>query len=227
MLRPACLLPAARLLPPHGLLTPRSGREVSLLCLGPATRRTDAYRDGTFTRWSGAASQGWTSPCGDQSFLSVTTHHAKRLSPLQGPRCRVRCCVVRALQPCGDREGRIRSRVRHRRRRQDQDGTVRLAQVKEEARVFCVPGDTERDGQSRPGPDPEATGCTRLIVGRRRPRRRSTPPGFRRRRAPRSTRAWRPPRATCACGTRSGRPGTSRAAPAAARRRRRAARVTA
>jgi hypothetical protein len=36
---------------------------------------------------------------------------------------------------------------------QDQDGTVRLAEVKEEARVFCVPGDTERDGQSRPGPD--------------------------------------------------------------------------
>jgi hypothetical protein len=35
---------------------------------------------------------------------------------------------------------------------QDQDGTVRLAQVKEEARGVCVPGDTERDGQSRPGP---------------------------------------------------------------------------
>jgi|JI8StandDraft_1071087.scaffolds.fasta_scaffold05861_5 hypothetical protein len=75
MLRPACLLPAARQLPPHGLLTPRSGMEVSLRCLGPATRRTDAYRDGTFTRWSGAASQGRSSPRGDQSFLNVTTHH--------------------------------------------------------------------------------------------------------------------------------------------------------
>ena len=29
MLRPACLLPAAQLSPPHGLLTPRSGTEVS------------------------------------------------------------------------------------------------------------------------------------------------------------------------------------------------------
>jgi hypothetical protein len=47
MLRPACLLPAARLSPPHGLLTPRSGQEVSLNDLGPATRRSDAYRDGT------------------------------------------------------------------------------------------------------------------------------------------------------------------------------------
>ena len=75
MLRPACLLPAVRLAPLHGLLTPRSGMGVSPLCLGPATRRTDAYRDGTFTRWSGAASQGRSSPRGDQSFLNVTTHH--------------------------------------------------------------------------------------------------------------------------------------------------------
>ena len=75
MLRSACLLPAARLAPPHGLLTPRSGTEVSLHCLGSATRRTDAYRDGTLTRGGGAASQGRTTPFGIQFFLSVTTHH--------------------------------------------------------------------------------------------------------------------------------------------------------
>ena len=76
MLRPACLLPAMRLAPLHGLLTPRSGMEVSLLYLGPATRRTDAYRDGTFTRRSGAASQGHPYPLGFRSFLDVTTHHS-------------------------------------------------------------------------------------------------------------------------------------------------------
>ena len=75
MLRPACLLPAERLAPLHGLLTPRSGTEVSLHYLGSATRRTDAYRDGTLTRWTGAASQGRTTPFGIQFFLSVTTHH--------------------------------------------------------------------------------------------------------------------------------------------------------
>ena len=75
MLRPACLLPSEQLKLLLGLLTPRLGMEVSLPCLGPATRRTDAYRDGTFTRWSGAASQGRSSPRGDQSFLNVTTHH--------------------------------------------------------------------------------------------------------------------------------------------------------
>ena len=61
MLRPACLLPAARLSPPHGLLTPRSGTEVSLQYLGPATRRSDAYRDGTLTRWTCAACSSPTS----------------------------------------------------------------------------------------------------------------------------------------------------------------------
>ena len=76
MLRPACLLPATRLSPLHRLLTSRSGTEISLHYLGPATRRTDAYRNGTLTRRTGAASQGRLSPFGDQSFLSVTTHHA-------------------------------------------------------------------------------------------------------------------------------------------------------
>ncbi len=56
MLRPACLLPAARLSPPDGLSTPRSGAGVSPGRLGPATRRSDAYRDGTLTRWRSAAS---------------------------------------------------------------------------------------------------------------------------------------------------------------------------
>src|ERR1700694_3745661 len=55
MLRPVCLLPAARLAPPRRLLTPRLGDEVSPARLGPATRRTGAYRGGTFTRWKRAA----------------------------------------------------------------------------------------------------------------------------------------------------------------------------
>jgi hypothetical protein len=76
MLRPTCLLPAARLSPPDGLLTPRLGMEVSLRYLGPATRRTDAYRDGTCTRWKSAA---WNLQSARESGLgadSVTTHHA-------------------------------------------------------------------------------------------------------------------------------------------------------
>ena len=76
MLRPACLLPAARLAPPHGLLTPRSGTEVSLQYLGPATRRSDAYRDGTLTRWTGAAGSSSPSPLRVQSRLCFVTHHA-------------------------------------------------------------------------------------------------------------------------------------------------------
>lgn len=55
MLRPTCLLPAARLSPPHGLLMPRSGRADLSSRLGPATRRSDAYRGGTLTRWGSAA----------------------------------------------------------------------------------------------------------------------------------------------------------------------------
>jgi len=51
MLRPACLLHAARLAPPHVLLTPRSGSRHLYLGLGSATRRSGAYRDGTLTRW--------------------------------------------------------------------------------------------------------------------------------------------------------------------------------
>ncbi len=84
MLRPACLLPAVRLAPLHGLLTPRSGTEVSLQYLGPATRRTDAYRNGILTRWSGAASQGHPRPLGLWSFLDVTTHHASIVRVTRG-----------------------------------------------------------------------------------------------------------------------------------------------
>ena len=76
MLRPACLLPAARLAPPHRLLTPRSGTEVSLHCLGSATRRTDAYRDGTLTRWTSAACSNTPSPSRVQSCFCFVTHHA-------------------------------------------------------------------------------------------------------------------------------------------------------
>ena len=83
MLRPACLLPAARLSPPHGLSTPRSGVRVSPPRLGPATRRSDAYRDGTCTRWRGAASSSRTCPRRSRCFRCVTTHHgAKHSRPL-------------------------------------------------------------------------------------------------------------------------------------------------
>src|SRR5437867_13180152 len=88
MLRPACLLPAARLAPPHGLLTPRSGAEVSLHHLGSATRRTDAYRDGTLTLWTGAACSSTTAPLRVQSSLCFVTHHGCILAltrPHPGP----------------------------------------------------------------------------------------------------------------------------------------------
>jgi hypothetical protein len=75
MLRPACLLPAARLSPPHGLSTSRSGPGVSPRNLGSATRRSDAYRGGTCTRWKSAASIGRTAPRGELRVRCVTTHH--------------------------------------------------------------------------------------------------------------------------------------------------------
>src|SRR5437899_3283374 len=84
MLRPACLLPVARLAPPGGLLTPRSGTEVSLSYLGPAIRRTDAYRDGTLTRWTGAACSSPASPLRDQSVFCFVTHHAGILVIVDG-----------------------------------------------------------------------------------------------------------------------------------------------
>ena len=80
MLRPACLLSAARLSPPHGLLTPRSGQEVSLNDLGSATRRSDAYRDGTLTRWTCAACSSPPSPLRVQSSLCFVTHHVEIVS---------------------------------------------------------------------------------------------------------------------------------------------------
>ena len=49
MLRPACLLG------PWTLSTPRSAAGISPARLGPATRRSDAYRCGTLTRWRSAA----------------------------------------------------------------------------------------------------------------------------------------------------------------------------
>src|SRR4029077_1821918 len=72
MLRPVCLLPPQRLLPPRGLLTPRSGRGVSPYDLGPATRRTGAYRGGTCTRWTRAARRRRT---GTLELVCVATHH--------------------------------------------------------------------------------------------------------------------------------------------------------
>jgi hypothetical protein len=75
MLRPACSLLVARLSPSHELLTPRSGSKVSLRYLGPATRRSDAYRCGTLTRWKSAACAGRTSARGKKNVRRVTTHH--------------------------------------------------------------------------------------------------------------------------------------------------------
>jgi hypothetical protein len=76
MLRPACLLPTAQLSSLHGLLTPRSGTEDSLAYLGPASRRTDAYRRGTLTRWKSAACSERVASCRSRITRYFTTHHA-------------------------------------------------------------------------------------------------------------------------------------------------------
>jgi hypothetical protein len=73
MLRPASLLPVARLSPPGGLLTPRSDAGVSPRRLGPATRRSGAYRDGTCTRWRSAARIRTLASRPTYGF--VTAHH--------------------------------------------------------------------------------------------------------------------------------------------------------
>ena len=75
MLRPACLLPSEQLALYFRLSTPRSGDRVSPFRLGSATRRTDAYRGGTCTRWTGAASKVRPFPFRSQFLLRVTTHH--------------------------------------------------------------------------------------------------------------------------------------------------------
>ena len=94
MLRPACWLPAARLWPPDGLSTSRSGTGISPVYLGPATRRTDAYRDGTCTHWNRAASNRRRLPLRELFVCHVTTHHARdasvRARRAVGPRGRDR-----------------------------------------------------------------------------------------------------------------------------------------
>ncbi len=76
MLRPACLLPSKQLTPLFRLLTPRSDGQVSPLRPGSATRRSDAYRLGTCTRWTGAAGNSHPSPLRVQFLYCFTTHHA-------------------------------------------------------------------------------------------------------------------------------------------------------
>src|SRR5688572_7169564 len=71
MLRPAFLLPPAD----GRLSTPRSGHRDLSLCLGPATRRSDAYRGGTLTRWRSAARRH--PPF--RTIVFVTTHHVGNL----------------------------------------------------------------------------------------------------------------------------------------------------
>jgi hypothetical protein len=68
MLRPA------NSLPPQRLLTPRSGHRNLSLCLGPATRRSGAYRDGTLTRWINTARKQTQLP-----FVCLRTHHGPSL----------------------------------------------------------------------------------------------------------------------------------------------------
>src|ERR1700726_3149746 len=93
MLRAVCLLPTARLTPARGLLTPRSDDRVSPARLGPATRRTGAYRGGTCTRWKRAARRLRPDFL---SFACFATHHERPLYPppapppsaLPGPPCR-------------------------------------------------------------------------------------------------------------------------------------------
>src|ERR1700726_4448462 len=78
MLRAVCLLPTARLTPARGLLTPRSDDRVSPARLGPATRRTGAYRGGTCTRWKRAARRLRPDFL---SFACFATHHGFILCP--------------------------------------------------------------------------------------------------------------------------------------------------
>ena len=75
MLRPACLLPTRGLAPLCRLLTLRSDGQVSPLRLESAIRRSDAYRLGTYTRWTGAAGKVRPFPLRSQFFLCFTTHH--------------------------------------------------------------------------------------------------------------------------------------------------------
>lgn len=114
MLRPVCLLPAVQLAPLRGPLTPRSGTEVSLSYLGPATRRTDAYRDGTCTRWKNAANSGHTFPRGRKNIRRVTTHHGADCSTLGQYResqfARQRPCNIPAIRARSSREALRNSR---------------------------------------------------------------------------------------------------------------------
>jgi hypothetical protein len=75
MLRPACLLP------PKRLSTPRVGHRDLSQCLGPATRRSDAYRDGTRTRWRSAAKRLLGLERKEELGAVVRTHHAPRSYP--------------------------------------------------------------------------------------------------------------------------------------------------
>src|SRR5580700_6814788 len=80
MLRPVSLLPVARLTPPGGLLTPRSAVRVSPARLGPATRRSDAYRDGTLTRWTSAARGRARLRLREAPHVFVTAHHGANVA---------------------------------------------------------------------------------------------------------------------------------------------------
>src|SRR4029079_669132 len=89
MLRPAFLLPVVRLSPRGGLCTPGSSVEVFLERLGPATRRSGAYRRGTLTRWRSAACRRRTHV---SSLVCGTTHHRLRLTTL--PRSATSCSAI-------------------------------------------------------------------------------------------------------------------------------------
>src|SRR5688572_19900838 len=81
MLRPACLLPAARLPPRVGLLTLRFGIEDLSSLREPATRRVAAYRYRTFTGWTFTARRRFPGPALAGLSDVVTTHHAPSVDP--------------------------------------------------------------------------------------------------------------------------------------------------
>jgi hypothetical protein len=73
MLRPA------HLLPPKRLSTPRSGPGDLSPDLGSATRRSDAYRGGTHTRWFDAARRPQADKGQVELEVVVRTHHTKKV----------------------------------------------------------------------------------------------------------------------------------------------------
>ncbi len=85
MLRPALLLPSQSFALDR-LLTPRCGRRpLDRDRLGPATRRSGAYRDGTLTRWKCAVRDEAIQPGKGQLLRLFTTRHAAKVASSPRP----------------------------------------------------------------------------------------------------------------------------------------------